>query len=313
ASALLLTIIAIYTMWGGLIAVAWTDTFMVIGMAIASIYMVTQIFTDISLGEMIQQLRAIDESYTQPETSTPYGESKASVFLVFAYAMIFSTALPYMSVRFMAMKSGISIARTGIYTAVLGCILSMVPLVGLYVRLKNPDLTTADNAMPWYLANIPPMLVGSVITLFIIFAMKSTANSILHTLSTAVSHDLRQALFIHSHPPGKQVLLLNRLWVVLVAMIGFAATFFLPEVMLNFLGIFSSGTLMASLSGVMLVSIVYTGTMPGALASMVAGAVTSIYLLTSGIVGWVEGPLLGVVASAVVYIIVSMLTKPKNA
>ncbi len=308
ASALLLTIIAMYTMWGGLIAVAWTDTFMVIGMAIAAIYMTMQIFTDISLAEMIQQLEAMDKNYTQPETSTPYGESKASVFLVFAYAMIFSTALPYMSVRFMAMKRGISIARTGIYTAILGCILSIVPLVGLYVRLKNPDLSTA-----WYLANIPPMLVGSVITLFIIFAMKSTANSILHTLSTAVSHDLRQALFIHSHPPGKQVLLLNRLWVVLVAMIGFAATFFLPAVMLNFLGIFSSGTLMASLSGVMLVSIVYTGTMPGALASMVAGAVTSVYLLTSGIVGWVEGPLLGVVASAVVYVVVSMLTKPKTA
>lgn len=81
--------------------------------------------------------------------------------------------------------------------------------------------------------------------------------------------------------------------------------------MLNFLGIFSSGTLMAALSGVLLVSVVYTGTATGALASMLVGAITSVYLLSSGIVGWVEGPLLGVLASAVVYVIVSVLTKTR--
>lgn len=313
ASALLLVIIAIYTMWGGLLAVAWTDTFMVIGMAVAALYMSVQIFTDISLTEMIQQLEVIDKNFTQPETSTPYGQSKASVFLVFAYAMVFSTALPYMSVRFMAMKRGISIARTGLYTAILGCILSIVPLVGLYVRLKHPGLENADDAMPWYLANVPPVLIGSVITLFILFAMKSTANSILHSLSTAISHDMRQALFVDSHLPGKKVLQLNRIWVILVSLLGFVSTFFLPEAMLNFLGIFSSGTLMAALSGVLLVSIFYTGTVAGALTSMFAGAITSVYLLTSGIVGWVEGPLIGVVASGVTYVIVSMLTQKKTA
>lgn len=313
ASALLLIIIAIYTMWGGLLAVAWTDTFMVIGMAVAAVYMSVQIFTDISLTEMIQQLEAVDKNFTQPETSTPYGQSKASVFLVFAYALVFSTALPYMSVRFMAMKKGISIVRTGLYTAVLGCILSIVPLVGLYVRLKNPELSNPDDAMPWYLANIPPVLIGSVITLFILFAMKSTANSILHSLSTAISHDMRQALFINSHLPGKKVLQLNRIWVILVSLLGFVSTFFLPEAMLNFLGIFSSGTLMAALSGVLLVSIFYTGTIAGALASMFAGAITSVYLLTSGLVGWVEGPLIGVVVSGVTYVIVSMLTQKKTA
>ncbi len=309
ASALLLAIIALYTMWGGLLAVAWTDTFMVIGMTLAAIYMTVQIFTDIPLSDMIQQLKAVDPNLVQPETSTPYGQSKASVFLVFAYAMVFSTALPYMSVRFMAMKTGISIARTGLYTAVLGCILSLVPLVGLYVRLKNPGLTNPDDAMPWYLSNVPPMLIGSVITLFILFAMKSTANSILHTLSTAVSHDMRHSLFVNTNLSGKQVLGLNRIWVILVALLGFVSTFFLPQAMLNFLGIFSSGTLMAALSGVLLVSIFYTGTSAGALTSMFAGAITSVVLLTSGVVGWVEGPLIGVVASAVTYIVVSMVTK----
>lgn len=313
ASALLLTIIAIYTLWGGLLAVAWTDTLMVVGMSIAAIYMTVQIFTDIPLGELVTRLQEVDNKLIHPEDAVPYGDAKASIFLVFIYALVFSTALPYMSVRFMAMKRGVSIAKTGIYAAILGCILSIVPLVGMYVRLKNPGLENPDNAMPWYLANVPPMVIGSIITLFILFAMKSTANSILHTLSTAVSHDLRLSIFNQRQHSGKKILQLNRLWVVLVSLIGFISTFFMPQAMLNFLGIFSSGTLMAALSGVLLVSVVYTGSATGALASMVAGAVTSVYLLSSGIVGWVEGPLLGVAASAVVYIVVGMLTKSKSA
>lgn len=312
ASAILLIIIAVYTLWGGLLAVAWTDTLMVVGMSVAAIYMTVQIFTDIPLGELVTRLQAVDSNLLNPESASPYGDAKASIFLVFIYALVFSTALPYMSVRFMAMKRGVSIAKTGIYAAVLGCILSIVPLVGMYVRLKNPELANPDDAMPWYLSNVPPMVIGSIITLFILFAMKSTANSILHTLSTAVSHDLRLSLFSHSQLSGKKILQLNRLWVILVAFIGFVSTFFLPKAMLNFLGIFSSGTLMAALSGVLLVSVFYTGTAIGALASMLVGATTSVYLLSSGVVGWVEGPLLGVLASAIVYVIVSAVTKHKS-
>ncbi|MDO5769263.1 MAG: hypothetical protein Q4P13_07145 [Psychrobacter sp.] len=313
ASALLLIIITIYTMTGGLLAVAWTDTFMVIGMATAALYIVFQVFTDIPLSDMMTQLKAIDPNLVNPQTSAPYGDAKASVFLVFAYALIFSTALPYMSVRFLAMKSNISIAKTGLYTALLGCILSLVPIVGLYVRIKNPGLANPDEAMPWYLANAIPSLVGSVITLFILFAMKSTANSILHTLSTAASHDLRLAFFNHTGHSQSHLLKLNRLWVALVALIAFITTFFLPEAMLSYLGIFSSGTLMAALSGVLLVSIFYRGSAVAAIASIIVGAVCSSYLLTINVVGWVEGPLIGSAASAMTYIIISLIHPNKPA
>lgn len=185
--------------------------------------------------------------------------------------------------------------------------MSLVPIVGLYVRIKNPGLVNPDEAMPWYLANAIPSMAGSVITLFILFAMKSTANSILHTLSTAASHDLRLAIYDNSSGTEAELLKLNRLWVAIMATIAFISTFFLPEAMLSYLGIFSSGTLMASLSGVLLVSIFYKGSTMAAIASIIVGAVCSSYLLASGIVGWVEGPLLGSAASALTYVVVSLL------
>ena len=40
-------VIVIYTSMGGLAAVAWTDTFMVICMTISAIYICFQMFTDI--------------------------------------------------------------------------------------------------------------------------------------------------------------------------------------------------------------------------------------------------------------------------
>lgn len=61
-----MVIITIYTMAGGLLAVAWTDTFMVIGMATAAIYIVVQVFTDIPLADMMTQLNAIDPNLVNP-------------------------------------------------------------------------------------------------------------------------------------------------------------------------------------------------------------------------------------------------------
>lgn len=177
----------------------------------------------------------------------------------------------------------------------------------LICSYQNPGLINPDEAMPWYLANAIPSVVGSVITLFILFAMKSTANSILHTLSTAASHDLRLAVFDNKPRTEAELLKLNRLWVAIVAAIAFISTFFLPEAMLSYLGIFSSGTLMAALSGVLLVTIFYKGSTMAAIASIIIGAVCSSYLLTSGIVGWVEGPLIGSAASAITYLVVSVL------
>lgn len=313
ASAILLAIIAVYTLAGGLLAVAWTDTFMVVGMLIASLYIVVQVLTDIPLTSLMSQLNQIDPNLTNPQSSAPYGDAKASVFLVFAYALIFSTALPYMSVRFLAMKDNISIAKTALYTAVFGCILSLVPLVGLYVRIVNPTLANPDQAMPWYLANAIPDFMGSIITLLILFAMQSTANSILHTLSTAASHDLRLSVFGNRNKSEKQLLTLNRVCVAVIAVIAFIATFFLPPAMLTYLGIFSSGTLMASLFGVLLVSIVYKGSPTGAIVSILIGAVCSSTLLTLNLVGWVEGPLLGALASTVSYVVISLVTQESSS
>ena len=93
---LMISVIIIYTMWGGLAAVAWTDTVMVCGMALGAIVIMVQMFTSVDLTDWVARLNAIDTNLLAPETGVPYGESKSSVYLVFPYAFLFAAVLPYM-------------------------------------------------------------------------------------------------------------------------------------------------------------------------------------------------------------------------
>ena len=63
----------------------------------------------------------------------------------------------------------------------------------------------------------------------------------------------------------------------------------------------------------LLVSIFYRGSAIAAIASIIVGAVCSSYLLTMNVVGWVEGPLIGSAASAMTYIIISLIHPNKPA
>ncbi len=160
AATLMITIIIIYTVLGGLTAVAWTDTLMLMGMLIASVIICAQIFGDTSVGELVARLNEIDPKLLNPDTSDPYGSSRDSVFLILPYAFMFAAVLPYMAVRFLAFRPDIKFHKVALYVAPFGCILSVIPLVGLYVRATLPPFEQADQAMPVYLETfLHPMLV----------------------------------------------------------------------------------------------------------------------------------------------------------
>ena len=192
---MMISIIIIYTMWGGLAAVAWTDTIMVCGMVLGALVITGQMFFSVDLSDWVTRLNDINPSLLNPETAAPYGDSKVSVFFVLPYAFLFAAVLPYMAVRFLAFRPDVKMHRVGVYVALMGGVLSLIPIVGLYMRAYGPALAEADQAMPMYLDTFMHPAVQGIITLFIIFAMKSTANSMLHTVASATSHDTRVARY----------------------------------------------------------------------------------------------------------------------
>lgn len=304
---LMISIIILYTVLGGLTAVAWTDTLMLLGMLVAAVIICIQMFSDISLNDLIAQAGVIDPNLVNPTTSDPYGNAKGAVFLVLPYAFMFSAVLPYMAVRFLAFRPDVRFSTVALYVAPFACILSLIPLVGIYMRVKMPELAVADQAMPVYLETFLHPILGGFITLCILFAMQSTANSLLHTVASAASHDLRCALF-PDYDNAHTTLFVNRAAVVVLGLVGLLMMFYAPPFFLSWLGILGTGTLLAALVGPVFVSSFWRGNAWGALAAMISGFCTSGYLLIWSDLGWVMGPLIGCLVSSVLYVVVSILT-----
>ena len=318
ASTIVISMIIFYTAFGGLAAVAWTDTLMVFGMCIACIYCVGVCLADNSIMDMVNQLRqytnVAGENFINPPTAAPYGTHKIAAYFSIPYAFFFAAVLPYMAMRFLAFKDDAPLHKMGLLCTVLCIILSLIPMVGLYMKLKMPDnpvlMDNPNMAMPMFLEHYVPKLIAVVVTLFILFAMQSTANGLLHTLSSALMHDMRRSANNYAPTTPKRAVALNRWGVLILGFIGMLLTYAVPDnVFLNYLNIMGTGTLQAILIGPVFIGTFWRGNAYGALAAMILGGGTAAaWLVISGGSDWVIGPLAGDVVAAVAYVVVSKLT-----
>lgn len=302
---ILMLVIVVFTMQGGLLAVAITDTIMCVGMLIASVVVYIIITQDVSIGELITKVGQAKPEFINPTTSNPYGAGKYNVFLVFIYALLFTTTLPYMSIRFLAFKKNIKIHVMALIMAPMGIILSLVPFVGLYVFYKDPTLTNPDSAMPVFLNTYVHPAIGGMITLFILFAMLSTISSILQALAASVSHDMFVSI---ADKEPKKADFFNRFSVLLTALLGIILTFVAPQGMLNQIAYIGTGGLIAMFVAPIIMRAFIEANIQTCFASMLVAFIMSAVLVLYAKVGWVEAPILAGLCGCVVYGVMGFIT-----
>jgi len=305
AAVILMIVIVIFTVQGGLLAVAVTDTIMCMGMLVASVIVYTTIIKDIPMLELITKVGEMNPSFTNPETSAPYGAAKYNVFLVFIYAFLFTTTLPYMSVRFLSFKKDINIPLMALIMAPIGIILSFIPFVGLFMYYKNPNLTNPDSAMPLFLNTYLHPAIGGMITLFILFAMLSTISSILQALASSLSHDIWVSVL---NKNSKYNSIINRVTVIFTGVWGIALTFLAPQGMLNQIAYIGTGGLIAMFVGPIMMRTIIKANAITCIASMIVGLILNITLVFGSDLGWVEIPILSGLCGAVVYVVMGFIT-----
>lgn len=314
ASVILMLVVVIFTMQGGLLAVAITDTIMCIGMLVASLIVYFTIIKDIPMMDLLAQVGKLKSEFINPVTSDPYGSGKYSVFLVFIYALLFTTTLPYMSVRFLSFKEDIKIHTVALIMAPMGVILSFIPLTGIYMYYKNPGLANPDSAMPVFLNTfLPPALTG-MITLFILFAMLSTISSVLQALASSLSYDMLVSVSGKQSDKGD---LYNRIGVLATAAWALFLTFAAPQGMLNQIAYIGTGGLISAFVGPTIMRVFVEADLPTCLSSMITGFVVNVILVFILDVGWVEAPIIAGLAGSIVYIVMGYITNggsrtPKN-
>lgn len=301
---LFMAVIVIFTVQGGLLAVAITDTLMCIGMLVASVIVFVTILKDIPFGELITKVGEMKPEFVNPTTSLPYGQGKYSVFLVFIYALLFTTTLPYMSVRFLAFKKTMKVHVMALIMAPMGILLSLVPFVGFYMYYKNPNLSNPDSAMPVFLNTYLHSILGGMISLFILFAMLSTISSVLQALASALSHDMFVSI---TNRTSKYKDLFNRGAVVVTALLGIALTYMVPQGMLNQIAYIGTGGLISMFVGPTIMRIFMEANLLACFLSMTTGFAMNVYLVLYAEVGWVEAPILAGLAGSVVYVVIGYI------
>ena len=305
AALILMLVVVIFTMQGGLLAVAITDTIMCIGMLIASAIIYITIIRDIPMMDLLTQVGKIKPEFLNPSTSAPYGGGKYSVFLVFVYALLFTTTLPYMSVRFLSFKEDIKIHTVALIMAPMGVILSLIPLTGIYMYYKNPGLANPDSAMPVFLNTFLPPALAGMITLFILFAMLSTISSVLQALASSLSYDMLVSISGKQSDKGD---LYNRIGVLATAVWAMILTFAAPQGMLNQIAYIGTGGLISAFVGPTIMRVFIEADLKTCFASMVTGFIVNVFLVFVLKIGWVEAPIIAGAAGSIVYVVMGYIT-----
>lgn len=195
-SVLVAVIVALYCMAGGIRASIWTDVAQSVVMLVA---MAAMLFAALgvtggiggawqALGEIPGYLDPFPPNLLLP------GTTGATLFVAgWLFAGMSVIGQPHIMVRFMALDSARHLARTRMwYYGFYVIFYSMAAGVGLLSRLLLPDLGDLDPelALPTMaLELLPPVAVGVVLA-GIFAATMSTADSLVLSCSSALTHDL---------------------------------------------------------------------------------------------------------------------------
>jgi SSS family transporter len=305
AVAIAAVIIVLYTLLGGLLAVAYTDLLQVLVMALA-LGVALPLMMTIDLGAT-DRLEGILQS---PNSELLGGMSWTYVLSFLPAFTAFVVIDPGAWQRIAAARNAKDLRPAMLVTAAFYMFWSLlVACLGIAAFNVYPDLPAADAAIPQLVLDfMPPLLKGLCLSAIIALIM-STADSALLICGTTVSWDVVRVL--RPQTDDKTLLLISRLVILLVGALGTLFAFSriaLFEINLIALGLFVSG-----LFGPVMAALFYRRvTTIAAIASAASGAITVLGLYAAKFLGGVSLPIEPIFASLAVSLaslfIVSRLT-----
>ncbi|MBA4495758.1 sodium/proline symporter PutP [Paenactinomyces guangxiensis] len=301
-------VVILYTLFGGFLAVSWTDFVQGTIMFIALI--LVPVFTILNLGG-IQPV--FDEIHTIDPTLLDIfkGTSVIGIISLLAWGLGYF-GQPHIIVRFMAitsikeMKSARRIGMGWMIFSIVGAMFT--GLVGIaFFHVKNGKL---ENPETVFIA-LSQVLFHPIITGFllaaILAAIMSTISSQLLVTASALTQDFYKSFFRRS-ALDKELVLAGRISLLGVALIALFLALNPNETILNLVGYAWAG-FGASFGPVVLLSLYWKRmTKWGALAGMIAGAATVIVWEQIKAFDAVYEIIPGFIACTIAIIAVSLLT-----
>lgn len=303
-------IFIVYTFMGGVYSVVWTDLFQGILCVIFGIIFYLFAFSkvDFSLVELGSRLEAVGKGDMWTFANLDF-MGTLNTFLTGLVGVL--VAQTYWQ-RCYACKTS-KTARDGLlYSGIICVIMTMLTaLVGLIILTLNQDLN-AGSAMPWFMMYCTPMLVGAGIFVLILCAGMSSADSCLNSAAVLVVNDLVRPFGKHS---DQQLVKLAKWATLFIGVAASVAAIYASSI----ISLFSRAYSMAGAGVAPLLCIGFLwkerkGQRPemskcnskvtawGARVGIIVGAVVSQLPIANAV-------LVGLVASSVSIIVVSLLTR----
>ncbi|MCI4252750.1 sodium/proline symporter PutP [Bacillus sp. CCB-MMP212] len=302
-------VVVAYTLFGGFLAVSWTDFVQGCIMFIALVLVPIVAFTDVGgVTETFNIIRQVDTSYLDLFKGTTI----LSIISFLAWGLGYF-GQPHIIVRFMAITSvkdlktsrRIGIGWMGI--SIIGAMLT--GLIGIAYYAKN-GATLEDPEMIFVTFSsvlFHPYITGFLLSAILASIMSSISSQLL-VISSAVTEDFYKTFF-RRHASDKELVFIGRLSVLIVAMIAVVLSYHPSDTILTLVGYAWAG-FGSAFGPAILLSLYWKRTTKwGVLAGMITGAAV--------VITWVQIPNLKVMMyemvpgfslSLLVVIIVSLLT-----
>jgi sodium/proline symporter len=303
-------VVVAYTLFGGFLAVSWTDFVQGLIMFIALILVpVVTLFHTGGVGDTMNTIRHIN-----PDLLNLFkGTTLLGVISLFAWGLGYF-GQPHIIVRFMAissikeMKNARRIGMGWMIFSVVGAMLTGLFGIAYYfesgAKLADPETVFIKLGEVLF----HPLITGFLLAA-ILAAIMSTISSQLLVTSSSLTEDLYKVWFRRS-ASDKELVLIGRLAVLFVSLVAAALAFKQNDTILRLVGYAWAG-FGSSFGPVILLSLCWKRmTKWGALAGMVAGAATVILWTQSDYLKKLLYEMVpGFAASLLAIIVVSLLTK----
>jgi len=225
-------IIVLYTLRGGLRAVAWTDVFQ--GVVMFTLLFISLLLVASHHGGFVAANQKVMAA--SPELfSRPGGTGKYTLGIWFSFIMLWffcDPMFPQLFQRFFSAKSERNISRIMMfYPAVCTVVFFMPIAVGVLGRLSFPDLVgkQADRILPMVLTSISGDAMAALVMATGLAALMSTMDSQLLTLSSIFTRDIVPLVTEKASSNS----LTGRIFVIFLALAGLALAYKPPATILQ--------------------------------------------------------------------------------
>jgi Na+/proline symporter len=301
-------ILLLYTMIGGMIAVAYTDFLQLIIMVVGVIVAVPLAIRQFGgFYELLDFARAVN-----PITFTWDGLPGTLLFTMGLAFFLGGVSTPEKLTRLYAMRDMRTIRRGIFFTIILvSGINLLVFLLGIASISLFPNLPTGDLAMPLVAKAMLPPFIGTLMLAAITSAMMSTVDSLLLVAGSALSEDIYQTFF-SPNSTQKQKLKIARIGIFIVGVIplilvlsGVGKGELIQLIVLLFTALMASSFFMPVIGGLYW----KRATKEGAIAAMIGGLLMTAIWKLFGSTG-LDPVLPGFLFSGFLLVVVSLATAP---